>query len=120
MDSQNAAASNVWVAALRMALMFCNTWRHHNETGISRSQFDVGACPGLVFCAVVVRANQLVHYDWAAPSAGLRAARLPRRRLPLDSRLLGLGGWRLLLGARHLDARTGTRFSLDPQLLGLA
>jgi WXXGXW repeat (2 copies) len=40
MDSQNAAANNAWVAALRMALRFCNTRRHHHETDISRSQLD--------------------------------------------------------------------------------
>src|SRR5262245_35769973 len=54
-------------------------------------------------------------------SSGLRTAAVSRRRLHLDSGLLGLGWriWRLLLGSRHMGASSGTRFLLDSRLLGL-
>ena len=70
-------------------------------------------------------ANQIVcerypfNYNRSAAAAGLRATPLPRRRLHLDTRLLGLRGLRVLLGARHVGVSARTRFALDSGLLGL-
>jgi hypothetical protein len=54
-----------------------------------------------------------------AGSAGIRAAALSRRRLHLDSRLLGLGRRQLLLGTRRVGTSAGNRFALDSSVVGL-
>ncbi len=54
-----------------------------------------------------------------AAFAGLWTAALPRRRLPVDAGILGLGRWRLLLGTRNLGTTAARRRALDPRLLGL-
>ena len=51
--------------------------------------------------------------------AGLRPAALPRGGLYLDTWILGLGRRRLLLGAGNVGAGSGSRFPLDPGVLGL-
>ena len=53
-------------------------------------------------------------------AARLRAAALPRRRLYLDARLLGLRPRGLLLGARDLVLTPLRRPALDARLLGMA
>src|SRR4029077_20304455 len=54
-----------------------------------------------------------------ARAARLRAAALPRRRLHLDARLLGLPPRRLLLGSRHMGDTTDRGCALDTRLLGM-
>src|SRR5260370_6248828 len=67
----------------------------------------------------IVRANRRIDYNRAACAARLRAARLPRRGLPVDTGVLGLCGRRLLLGAGHVGDRSGSRSALDSRLLWL-
>jgi len=55
----------------------------------------------------------------AASAARLCAAALSRRRLYLDTWLLGLRPRRLLLGARNLGPAAGSGLPVDPRLLGL-
>src|SRR5262249_17870795 len=55
----------------------------------------------------------------AAGPSGVRTAAMPRRWLPLDARLLGVGRWQLLLGPRHLGRATAARLPVDAWILGL-
>src|ERR1700688_3689968 len=60
-----------------------------------------------------------VCFIWAARTARLRSANLPRRWVHLDPGLLGVGWRRLLLGARNMGGIPGSRISMDAWLLGM-
>src|SRR5215467_4033623 len=58
--------------------------------------------------------------DWSPGAAGLYPAAMSRRRLYLDSGLLGVRSGGLLLGPRNVGAASHNRRALDARLLGLA
>src|SRR5450631_166754 len=58
-------------------------------------------------------------YRGAAGAAGIRAAALSHGRISLDTWLLGISRWRLLLDAGIVGCASTSRIALDARLLGV-
>src|SRR5437762_11689389 len=63
--------------------------------------------------------NPCIRYFWSSRAPSLRSAHLSRRWIYLDTRVLGLGWLRLLLGPRDLGFGSTARPLLDSRLLEL-
>ena len=89
------------------------------KTALIRNMRYLGIVPMTALCE---RPSQCggEHIGWHASAslACLSAAICAGTRLHLDTRILGVGGRRIFLGARGVDAPSRTRAVMDAWILG--